>query len=1081
MTFSTDDKNRVGLGTAGISAKLMPLLAGELVERKCLIDCMAPLPSKRLALIVAGAGYGKTTLAAQALKNLGMQSAWYCLDAYDQDFNTFFVYVISSIRKWHADFGASLLQRLAGDDFHLVHQCAEITESVEFFLSRLPAKVHLVIISRVLPDLRLSNHRAARALIDIGEGELAFNRSEVEDLCRLTIPMVPDPAAIDALHARTGGWVAALVLSCAEFVKKRDESSSPVHCLSASGDLLHQYIAENVFEAQPAFVQAFMLETSLLNYLDPTLCDRLRNKTDSLEILTYLTRSHLLTFTFGFSGHRPCYRYHHLLQVFLQERLHRLRGETGVSELHQKTGTLYEALKDHQNALIHYVAAQAHDRICRLVAGMDISHLNQCPLTLLAQALDALPIKKLRQYPLVMHIKARFDSLRGDLGGAVQGLKEALASFEKSGHVPGMTRCRRDLAFHSYLMGDVKTAYEKAQALWHTLEMDGWFYAETGGYLIFFASLLGRFDQADAFRDAALTRIPNTMDSRALIGRLWIGFCNSIRYQYAGDFETSEILAVRLLGQLAEIGADLMLPIAYFHAALNAFYLHRPERGVRHAEEGLRIAERLGISDHQHAWLLYARGSNNLLAGDIPNALRDAHEALECMQVLGNPWGCSSGFELLGRVSICRADPVVAEQWMRKSLDSVAESGLVIWHGQVLLGLAETLIAQGRLEDAFEIIGNHELELKSSTFNLFRSQLLAAVIHLSNGAQDRSAESLCRALALAGRYRYEAWAALWIRGLTPVHDCCRTRGLDESYLSNLLERADKLPDTLPAGCLVPARKAPTRSGPFASAADSPVGLKVSFLGGFRVTTGQRKIGPEKWKNTKAAMIFQYLALNPHKGFVPKDVLLELVWPDQDPAVTRKRFHVALHFLRRLLEPDLKRGQSSSYLLRRGDAYRLETGMDGQVDALCFAQALEQAQRHERSDESQALNCFLEAETLFRGELLPGEGDCQWLVDQRQMYQRMYLKCLTKIIYFLEHDEKWAQCAQYAEKYLALEAYSEPVYRTLMRCRAGLGDISGVLDAFERCGANIIHDLGFPLSRETLELYEELTDGSGRPL
>ena len=88
---------------------------------------------------------------------------------------------------------------------------------------------------------------------------------------------------------------------------------------------------------------------------------------------------------------------------------------------------------------------------------------------------------------------------------------------------------------------------------------------------------------------------------------------------------------------------------------------------------------------------------------------------------------------------------------------------------------------------------------------------------------------------------------------------------------------------------------------------------------------------EIWKSEKAKALLKYLTLNRNKGYISKDLLLELIWPDQDPDVTSNRFHVALSTIRKTLEPDLPRGKPSSYLLRKGNSYRLEIGSDGSID------------------------------------------------------------------------------------------------------------------------------------------------------
>ncbi len=95
-----------------LRSKLTPALAPVLLERKRLNALLAPLRGRRLALVVGGAGSGKTTFLAQAVRNLSLDHAWLGLDTHDQDSRVFLRGLICAIRERHADFGAEVLRLL---------------------------------------------------------------------------------------------------------------------------------------------------------------------------------------------------------------------------------------------------------------------------------------------------------------------------------------------------------------------------------------------------------------------------------------------------------------------------------------------------------------------------------------------------------------------------------------------------------------------------------------------------------------------------------------------------------------------------------------------------------------------------------------------------------------------------------------------------------------------------------------------------------------------------------------------------------------------------------------------------------
>lgn len=1063
-----------------LRSKMAPALAPVLLERKRLNALLAPLRGRRLALVVGGAGSGKTTFLAQAVQSLPLDHAWLGLDTHDQDCRVFLRGVICAIRERHADFGAEVLRLLARlpavpgkdlpmhpggpldallhaleaevpghlvlvlDDFHLLHAEQEdspVLEVVEYLLARLPRNVHLVMAGRTLPPLRLSRLRAAREVLDIGPAELAFTREESAALCRLLAPREPKPEHLDALHAATEGWAAALVLACGD-------AALPI---PLPGGSVRQYFDENVLASQPKAIQEFMLTTAVLPWLEPELCDALHGP--GSQVILERLRNHCLLVLTSQGEERPV-RYHHLLRAFLLERGERLRGRERCAVLRRQAGDYFAARGDLHNALEQYLAAEAWEPILALLSGLVLSDLARCPLHLVVRTAEALPRDCLERSPAVLHLRARIASMQGDMPAALHGLEQALARLDAEADLAGSIRCRKDLGFHRYLVGDVQGAYATLRSLWPESDLDTWFYGEVGGLLVFLSTLLGRFDEAEAWRDAALERVSHSAAPPALLARQWVMFCDSVRLQLVGDFTGAELLLHRALETFTAAGADFLLPVVHMQAALNGLLRQRPFQGLEHAEQGLRLARQLGIADHQLAWLLCAKAGNSFLAGDASTAQRCAQEALEIFTALGNPWGQSTVRELFGQLHLRagrRADAVDA---LRMALKLVRDTGLVVWQEQLRLGLAEALLAAGHPEEAGEILDTVNERPSASVFNRFRSHLVRGALAVRQGQWPQAGDSLHQALSLAEERGYTAWLAQYASLLQTLAGVCPQNDAGERLRALI------------------ARWPRARGGHLVSEEVTPP-LRVNCLGGFKVEVGERVIAPDAWRNAKARRIFQYLALIQPLDFTPKDVLLELAWPDEDPQRTGGRFHVALHALRRLLEPQLQRGQQSSYLLRRGEDYRLELGHGGRADVPDFLQAVEQARRSETMAPEHALERYLAAEALHTGELLPSQSQEEWLDDLRLRVRFAHGTTLSRIMRLLEARQEWSACIDYAEKHLALEEHSEPTYRALMRCRAALGDTAGALEAFRRCERAIVHDLGYPLSAATVALQAAL--------
>ncbi len=521
-------------------------MSPSLLERERLLQSLAALGTKRLAMVVAGPGYGKTTFVAQTLGRLNMDYAWLNLDAYDQDVGIFLQGIVAAIRERHPGFGQAVLHQLARfragggygvskhqdgpvetllwsleneipdalalvlDDFHFVQAEAEVLEVVEHLLPRLPRAVHLVLLARSLPQLRLSRLRAARAVIDIGPAELAFTREESAALCRMLIAEDVDPARLERLFSQTDGWAAALVLACAGAGRTAtDGKAAEILAFAFPDDLLHQYLRENVFSGLPAPIREFMLRTSILPWLDPELCNLVAGGIDALGTLEFLSARCLLILSR--QGKKDVFVYHHLLRTFLQEQLAKRFGDEEVLRLPRLLGELFEARDDLQNALRHHLLGGGHERLCTLLSRLVLSDLARCSLRVVARAVDVLPVAMLRRHPAVLHVRALIASLRGDTPGALRGFQEALGLLEVGAEPAARVRCLKDLGFHRYLAGDVAGAYDTLAVLWRETDLDCWFHGEVGGCWCFSPPCWDRFDEALAWRDAALARIMDTV------------------------------------------------------------------------------------------------------------------------------------------------------------------------------------------------------------------------------------------------------------------------------------------------------------------------------------------------------------------------------------------------------------------------------------------------------------------------------------------------------------------------------------------------------------------------------------------
>ena len=381
-----------------LNSKLLAPQTMATINRKSLYPIIAQIPKKRVTTVIAGAGYGKTTLIGQAAGRLNLNTVWYRLDASDGDLTIFLSYLTAGIQKYFPGFGvetcrhltkikilshrpedvlATFLKELESsvkkdlilvlDDYHTIQYSREIKSALEFLLAHFPPEVHLILISRFDVDLTLSRLRAARDVADITKEDLAFTPDETGQLYSKLFDIFLKPESLEILHQKTEGWISGLVLFYqAVRGKKPAEVDKLLAKLEGSQKIILDYLEENIYDALPDEKKEFLLKTSIFPRLNTEFCDQFLNIDNSGEILKELEANHL--FTSSFDDEDGWYVYHQLFRDFLQAKLKTELGYQAVLDLYSHAAELLENCGEDGEALGHYLNAGAFSEGCSLLS-----------------------------------------------------------------------------------------------------------------------------------------------------------------------------------------------------------------------------------------------------------------------------------------------------------------------------------------------------------------------------------------------------------------------------------------------------------------------------------------------------------------------------------------------------------------------------------------------------------------------------------------------------------------------------------------------------------------------------------------
>ena len=374
----------------------LPPMRDRLVPRARLLDQLSAglwqegASWRKVTLLSAPAGYGKTTLIAQWLRELDCGVGWLSLDEADNDPTRFLAHLLETMQPVQPGFGETTqamlhspqpppLQAtftalvgelsairmpfvLALDDYHVIHT-PSIHQQLTFLLEHQPPQMHLVLMTREDPQLPIPRLRVSGQVMEIRQDELRFDIRETEDFLSRVMGLTLGADEIGTLEKRTEGWIAGLQLAALSMQGRHDPQEF-VRNFAGSNRFVLDYLIDEVFQRQTAEVQDFLLKTSILDRLSGPLCDAIVDRADSQRTLEHLEKSNLFIVPLDLT--RTWYRYHHLFTELLRQRL-RSSGMHDIALLHQEAGRWFEAEGYPSDAVEHALAARDWGQAARLI------------------------------------------------------------------------------------------------------------------------------------------------------------------------------------------------------------------------------------------------------------------------------------------------------------------------------------------------------------------------------------------------------------------------------------------------------------------------------------------------------------------------------------------------------------------------------------------------------------------------------------------------------------------------------------------------------------------------------------------
>jgi LuxR family maltose regulon positive regulatory protein len=790
---------------------------------------------RKLTLIAAPAGFGKTTLFSEWIALSQRRFAWLSLDEGDNDPARFLAYLVAALQTIDPSLGSEALSLLEArqpqppemiltalinavaqaphqivlvlDDYHLI-EVRPIQEIMSFLLDHLPPQLHLALASRADPPLPLARLRGRGALTELRAADLRFTPGEAALFLNQVMDLGLSAEHVDALEARTEGWIAGLQMAALS-MQGRADSAGFIQAFTGSHHYIIDYLVEEVLHRQTEQVRNFLLQTAILDRLSGPLCDLVTGQADGSAMLPALERANL--FVVPLDDRRQWYRYHHLFADVLRARFREAQPDQ-VPILHRRASQWYEQNDFPVEAVRHALAAQDFERAASLVerAWPGVARSRQ-DATLRAW-LKALPDALVRRRPVLsvyyagaLLVVGEMEAVEPRLRDAERWLETAAETSEGAQAPAGeqvvanedeLRKLPSQIAIYRAALAQARgdaagTAQHARQALAHV---------QTGDHLGHGAAagLLGLALWASGELDAALRTFGEARISLQLAGNLSDALSSTLiladMYIVQGRLREADRAYEQALQLAAAQGEPAPPATADLYVGLSELLRERDEleAAARHLHKSKALGEHASLAENRYRWHV-AMARLLEAQGDLDGALDRLGEA-ERLYLRGFFPEVRPIAALRARIWIAQGRLAEALRWARDRGLSAADD-LSYLREFDHLTLARLLLAQsnagqdaGALREALDLLGRllAAAEAGGRAGSVNEILVLQALAHAAQGNTSQALPPLERALAQA---EPEDYVRLFAGEGPPLAALLREaaqRGITPGYVGRLL-------------------------------------------------------------------------------------------------------------------------------------------------------------------------------------------------------------------------------------------------------------------------------------------------------
>ncbi|MFN8671550.1 MAG: tetratricopeptide repeat protein [Candidatus Sericytochromatia bacterium] len=1004
---------------------------------------------KKLTLVTGNAGFGKSSLVSEYIQKYTHNYFWYGLTENDSDIVIFINHFIKGLKLnfpnlvdtdfemliSSSNYSDNVIQNILGilseniyekitdkiviviDDFQFMRNSEAVNKALEYMIDFFPENVQLILISRYVPNFKkIPQLRVRQQIEEIQAKDLKFTEDDILKIIPENILKDIPKDDINKIHQKTDGWIGIIILLIQTYNNKNE-----INNLLETNNDIFDYLATELFEVQEEEIKKFMLITSILPVIKESILTDL-NILNYKDKLTYLKGINILS-----NLKENEYEYNPILKDFLKEKVKEKLSLEEQNKIYNDMANYFYNKSNLEKALEYYFLAYKYNEAEMIVVEISNDLINNNRTDTLNKILNSFPEEYIEK-------SANLQIYLGEIKRLWGNYSDAFNHFYKA----------EEIAIKS----SDKTILAKAYIY------ESIIYASKG-------------ESKEELIDEAI-KLLDEKDNKLLA---FAYNTKGISYLFGEKIEESLSYFEKALKYYEESNdgtgqAKVLHNLGFAYTMLGSF-----EYAKNTYERSIKQAEATGkypyVMTYNNIAIIY-----NYL-GEFKDARFFAEKALSIANQLNYKRDISYAYWTLGMISVNTEDYLKAEDYFNTCLSLGIDIGDRQIQSYALSGLSEIARLQSKVNKALDLINEAIRRRDLPLENQGNLELLVQKtnILIDNKDFNQSKEYIEKYLLdKVKKLNYKYYLTYLYFYLSLIYENIDKK-LSELYSKNTLDliKENNYQFFLQQHKLITEYIKNNYDKKIEPEIKPQAEYKIKFycFGEFKALIDNKQISNKDWSGFKTKLAVAYLLQNP-KG-VTKEQLANLLYPDTD--ITRTAINVILSRVRKAIEPELGKNETSKYIIFNDGKYFFNFASSYFVDTEEFNYLLREA--NENNNEDEKLLLFTKIIALYEGDFLNEFSSEFWVQIEKENFRRKIDKVFDQIFDIHYKKKNFEEIIKISEKELTLDRCSEKAFQRKIKAFIALNRKDEALKTYKIMKNILKVDLGVEPSQESYLLYQKL--------